>query len=55
MIIGGIIIPISHQSYVVAPHLNRLVETVQMRGLNIYFQAELAKIIPNYHQVLLLI
>ena len=30
------------------PHLNRLIETVQMRGHNICFHAELTKIIPNY-------
>ena len=35
--------------YVVTPHLNRLIETVQMRGHNICFYAELIKIIPNYH------
>ena len=37
--------------YVVTPHLNRLIETVQMRGHNICFYAELTKIIPNYHQI----
>ena len=26
------------KSYVVTPHLNRLNETIQMRGLNIWFQ-----------------
>ena len=31
------------------PHLNSLVETVQMRGDYICFYAELTKIIPNYH------
>ena len=36
-------------------HLNRLLETVQMRGYNIDFYAELTKIIFNYHQILLLI
>ena len=41
--------------YVVTPHLNCLVETVQMRGHNICFCAELTKIIPYYHQLLLLI
>ena len=41
--------------YVVTPHLNRLNETVQMRGHNIRFYAELTKIIPNYHQILPLI
>ena len=29
------------------PHLNRLDETVQMRGYNIWFQRELRKIIPQ--------
>ena len=37
---------------VVTPHMNRLNETVQMRGHNIGFYAELTKIIPNYHQLL---
>ena len=36
-----IIFLILHQKpYVVTPHLNRLVEMVQMRGHNIYFYAE---------------
>ena len=34
------------------PHLSRLDETVQMRGHNRWFYAELSKIIPNYHQIL---
>ena len=38
--------------YVVTPHLKRLVKTVQMRGHNICLNAELTKIIPNYHQIL---
>ena len=29
------------------PHLNRLVETVQMRGHNVQFQCEIRKIIPQ--------
>ena len=37
------------------PHLNCLDETVQMRGHNIWFYAELTKIIPKYHQILPLI
>ena len=37
------------------PHLNRLDETVQMRGHNLCYSAELSKIISNYHQILLLI
>ena len=37
------------------PHLNRLVETVQMRGHNIWFRAELTKIIPNYRLIFPLI
>ena len=41
--------------YVVTPHLNRLVETVQIRGHNICFNEELTKIIPKYHQILFLI
>ena len=34
--------------YVVTPHLNRLVETVQMRGHKICFYEELTKIITKY-------
>ena len=45
----------SLKPYVVTHHLNRLVETVQMRGHNICLYAELTKIIPNYHQILPLI
>ena len=45
----------SSKPYVVTPHLNRLVKTVQMRGHIICFYAELIKIIPNYHQILPLI
>ena len=41
--------------YVVTPHLNCLVNTVQMRGHSICFYTELIKIIPNYHQILPLI
>ena len=33
---------------VVTPLMNHLVETVQMRGHNIGFYAELTKFIPNY-------
>ena len=33
------------------PHLNRLVETVQMRGHNICLYSELTKIIPTYPQI----
>ena len=33
--------------YVVTPHLNHLIETVQMRGHNIWFQSEIRKIIPQ--------
>ena len=40
----------SSKPYVVTPHLNRLVKTVQMRGHNICFYEELTKLIPNYHQ-----
>ena len=32
-------------------HLNHLVKTVQMRGHNICFYAELTKTIPYYHQI----
>ena len=34
------------------PHLNHLIEMVQMRDHNISFSAELTKIIPYYHQIL---
>ena len=40
----------SLKPYVVTPHLNRLDETIQMRGHNICFYAELIKIITYYHQ-----
>ena len=39
----------SLKPYVVTPHLNCLTETVQMRGHNICFYAELTKFSPNYH------
>ena len=32
--------------------LSLLVETVQMKGHNIWFYAEFTKIIPNYHYLL---
>ena len=35
------------QPYVVTPHLNRLAETVQMRGHNICFNGKIRKIIHN--------
>ena len=41
--------------YDVTPHLNCLVEMVQMRGHNIRFYTKLIKSIPNYHQIPLLI
>ena len=50
-----ILLFLSKTIYVLTPHLNRLVKTVQMRGHNIHFHAELTKIIPNYHQILFLI
>ena len=43
---------LSLESYVVTPHLNRLVETVQISGHNICFYAELTEITPNYRQIL---
>ena len=46
---------VSMKPYVVTPHLNRRNETIQMRGPNMCFYAELAKIIPTYHQILPLI
>ena len=36
--------------YVVTPQLNRLVETVQVRGHNIWFQKE-EKLSLSYHQI----
>ena len=41
----------SLKPYVVTPHLNRL-ETVQIRGHNTCFYAELTKFITNYHQII---
>ena len=45
----------SSKPYVVTRHLNRLNETIQMRGHNIWFYAKSTKIILNYHQILPLI
>ena len=45
----------AHKPYVVTPHLNRLDKTVQMRGHNIWFYAELTKIISIYHHIFPLI
>ena len=52
-----IIFLISHQTiyYDHSSELSRLVETVQMRDHNVWFYAELTKIIFNYHQILPLI
>ena len=36
------------KTYVVTPHLNRLVETVRMMGQNIRFKRVIRKISPNY-------
>ena len=55
MIIEGYFSYFSLKPYVVTPHLNRLIETVQMRGHNIWLCAELTKIVSNYHQILSLI
>ena len=51
MIIEDIFSHFSSKPYDVTPHLNRLNETVQMRGHNICFYAKLTEIIPNYHQI----
>ena len=51
MIIEDIFSYSSFKPYVVVPYLNHLDETVQMRGHNIWFYAELTNIIPNYHQI----
>ena len=40
----------SLKPYVVIPHLNHLVKTIQMRGHNICFYAELTKIIAHYEE-----
>ena len=45
----------SSKPYVMTPHLNCLIETVQMRGHNVCFFEDLIKIIPYYHQILHLI
>ena len=37
----------SSKPYVVAPYLNRLIETVQMRSHKVCFYAEITEIIPN--------
>ena len=37
------------KTYIVTPHLNRLGETVLMRGHNIPFCGEKSKIIPKLH------
>ena len=55
MIIEGLFFHFSLKPYVVTPHLNRLNKTVQMRGHNICFYAELTKLISSYHQILPLI
>ena len=55
MIIGDNFSYFSLKPYVVTPHLNRLDETVQMRGHDIRFYAELTKTFPKYHQILPLI
>ena len=45
----------SLKPYNVSPHQNCLNETIQIRGHNICFYAELTNINPNYHQILPLI
>ena len=45
----------SIKPYLVTPHLNCFFKVVQMKGHNIWFSPELTKIIPDYHQMLLLI
>ena len=39
----------SLKPYVVTPHLNHLIEMVQMRGHNVCFYIEFTRMIPNYH------
>ena len=39
------------KTYVVTPHLNRLDETVQMRGHTIWFRRERRKIIIKYSRL----
>ena len=56
MIIGGIYFSyFLSKLYVVTPHLNYLIQPVQMKGHNICFYAELKKNILSYHQILPLI
>ena len=55
MIIEAYFSYFSLKPYVVTPHPNRLVETIQMKGYNIRFYAELIKIIPNYHKIIPLV
>ena len=45
----------SSKLYVVTPSLNCLLKTIQMRGQNVRFYAELTKIIPSHHQILPLV
>ena len=39
------------RSYFLTPHLNHLDKTVLMTGNNMWFYAELTKIIPYHHQI----
>ena len=52
MILEGYFFYFLLKPYVVTPHLNCLIETVQMSGHNLCFYAGLTKIIPYYHQIL---
>ena len=47
MIIRDNFCQVCRKVYAVTPHLNRLDETVQMRGHNIWFEREIGKIIPQ--------
>ena len=52
MIIKGYFFSFLIETIYYDPHLNCLIKTVQMRGHNICFYAELTKIIPNYHLII---
>ena len=55
MIIEGKLFLFFTETYVVTPHLNRLVKMGSDEGSQHMFYAELIKSIPIYHQILLLI
>ena len=42
------------KTYIVTPHLNRLIETVQKRVTTYGSKRNKKKLFPNYHQILLI-